>query len=73
VENEASDVDFLFRCFCNTCGTHAGSTDVMVRPALDFTNSLLMKRPVGCVYLTPFGAVSSTDGARIVSGSTTRK
>ena len=28
-------------------------------PLIDLTNSLLMKRPVGCVYFFPLGAVSS--------------
>lgn len=46
--------------------TYAGSIDVMVCPDLAFTNSLLIKRPVGCVYLTPLGAVSSTAEALIV-------
>lgn len=34
---------------------------VTVLPLLDLTHSLLMNRPVGCVYLTPLGAVSSTE------------
>lgn len=29
-------------------------------PELDFTNSLLMKRPIGCSYFRPLGAVSET-------------
>lgn len=51
-----------------TCdaNTYAGSIDVMVCPDLDFTNSLLMNRPVGCVYLTPLGAVSSIDEALMI-------
>jgi hypothetical protein len=32
----------------------------MVSPDLDATNSLLMKRPRGCEYFLPLGAVSST-------------
>jgi hypothetical protein len=32
----------------------------------DFTHSLLMNRPVGWVYLTPLGAVSSTDRSDMV-------
>ena len=32
---------------------------VIFPPFLDATHSLLMKRPMGCLYLRPFGAVSS--------------
>lgn len=39
---------------------YLGLIVVIVSPDLDATNSLLMKRPRGCVYLRPFGAVSST-------------
>lgn len=39
---------------------YLGFIEVMVSPDLDLTNSLLMKRPRGWVYLRPFGAVSST-------------
>ena len=35
-------------------------------PDFDFTHSLLMNRPVGWVYLTPLGAVSSTDKSDMV-------
>ncbi len=37
---------------------YVGLTLVIVLPDLDFTNSLLMKRPRGWLYLTPLGAVS---------------
>ena len=37
--------------------THAGSMDVMVAPVEESTKSLLMKRPVGCDHVWPFGAV----------------
>ena len=40
--------------------TYAGSIDVIVEPLEDFTNSLLMKRPVGCDHVLPFGAVRET-------------
>ena len=33
----------------------------ILSPFDDLTHSLLINRPVGCVYLTPLGAVSSTD------------
>jgi hypothetical protein len=33
----------------------------ILSPLEDLTHSLLINRPVGCVYLTPLGAVSSTD------------
>jgi len=33
--------------------------DVIILPSLLLTHSLLMKRPVGWVYLLPLGAVSS--------------
>jgi hypothetical protein len=39
---------------------YLGFIEVMVLPDLDLTNSLLMNRPLGCEYLRPFGAVSST-------------
>jgi hypothetical protein len=35
--------------------------DVIFFPSLLFTHSLLMKRPMGCVYFLPFGAVSSME------------
>lgn len=34
---------------------------VIFSPDLAFTHSLLMKRPVGWMYLWPLGAVSSTE------------
>lgn len=40
---------------------YLGFIEVMVSPDLDLTNSLLMNSPLGCVYLRPFGAVSSTN------------
>ena len=40
---------------------YVGFMLVTLSPLLDFTHSLLMKRPVGWVYLTPLGAVSSTE------------
>ena len=50
--------------------TYAGSIEVIVPPAADMTNSLLMKRPVGWEYFTPFGASSSRKGGAMVrSGS----
>jgi hypothetical protein len=33
----------------------------ILSPLVDLTHSLLINRPVGCVYLTPLGAVSSTE------------
>lgn len=41
--------------------THVGLMLTTVLPLLDLTHSLLMNSPVGCVYLTPFGAVSSIE------------
>lgn len=40
-------------------GTNDGFIVVIFSPDFDFTHSLLMKIPVGCVYLRPFGAVNS--------------
>lgn len=40
-------------------GAYAGSTVVIFLPEVEGTNSLLMNRPSGCVYLSPLGAVSS--------------
>ncbi len=34
---------------------------VIFSPFFDLTNSLLMKIPVGCLYLWPLGAVSSME------------
>lgn len=39
--------------------SYVGFIEVIFSPDLDLTNSLLMKRPMGCVYLRPLGAVSS--------------
>lgn len=39
---------------------HLGLILVILAPELDFTNSLLMNKPVGKVILVPLGAVSST-------------
>jgi hypothetical protein len=47
---------------------HAGSIDVIVWPFDERTNSLLMNSPVGCVYLLPFGASSSTESDMIAAG-----
>jgi hypothetical protein len=46
--------------------TYAGSIESIVIPLLEATNSLLINRPVGCVYFTPFGAVNSIDRAAIL-------
>ena len=43
-----------------------GFMEVILLPLDEATNSLLMNRPVGCVYDTPFGAVSLTDRSDIV-------
>lgn len=52
--------------------THAGLTLVTRDPELDFTNSLLIKRPVGRVNCLPFGAVRSTfKSAEVVMERTT--
>ena len=40
---------------------YVGLMLVILLPDLDFTNSLLMKRPVGCRYFSPLGAVSSIE------------
>ena len=40
--------------------TCVGFMLVIISPDFALTHSLLMKRPVGCVYLRPLGAVSST-------------
>lgn len=39
---------------------------VIFSPDFDFTNSLLMKIPIGCLYLRPLGAVSSTERSAIL-------
>jgi hypothetical protein len=41
--------------------TYVGFMLEILSPFEDLTHSLLINRPVGCVYLTPLGAVSSTD------------
>lgn len=43
-----------------------GLMEVIFLPSLLFTHSLLMKRPVGCEYFLPLGAVSSTDRSAIL-------
>lgn len=57
--------------------TYAGSIEVIVWPDVALTNSLLMKMPVGWVYLTPLGAWSSTgslaDRAAMVVNESRRK
>lgn len=40
--------------------TYVGLVLVIFSPFFDLTNSLLIKIPVGCLYLWPLGAVSST-------------
>ena len=44
------------------CFTYAGLSTAKLSPEPG-TNSLLIKRPVGCSYLTPLGNVSSIGGA----------
>jgi hypothetical protein len=39
--------------------------EVIFLPSLLFTHSLLMNRPVGCVYFLPLGAVSSIERSDI--------
>jgi len=38
---------------------------VIFSPDFDFTNSLLINRPIGCLYLLPFGAVRSMNKSAI--------
>lgn len=45
--------------------SYVGFTVVNVCPLLLGTNSLLMKSPVGCTQVLPFGAVSLTSGAPV--------
>ena len=40
--------------------SYVGFTEIIFSPDFDFTNSLLMNKPIGWVYLSPFGAVNST-------------
>jgi hypothetical protein len=44
----------------------------ILSPFEDLTHSLLINNPVGCVYLTPLGAVSSTDKPDILRIVTTK-
>jgi hypothetical protein len=44
---------------------YVGLMEVIFLPSLLFTHSLLMKRPVGCVYFLPLGAVSSIERSDI--------
>ncbi len=44
---------------------YVGLIEVIFFSSLLFTHSLLMKRPVGCVYFLPFGAVSSIERSDI--------
>ena len=37
--------------------THVGLMLVILSPDLDLTNSLFMKRPIGCLYSRPLGAL----------------
>lgn len=40
---------------------YVGLMLVILSPELDLTNSLLMKRPIGCLYSRPLGAFSWTN------------
>ena len=44
-----------------------GLIEVILLPLEEGTNSLLMNRPVGCVYFNPLGAVSSTERSDMVA------
>jgi hypothetical protein len=46
--------------------TNVGLMLVIFSPDFDFTNSLLMKIPIGCLYFRPLGAVSSTERSDIL-------
>lgn len=46
---------------------YLGLIDVIVSPDLLFTNSLLINKPLGCLYLCPFGAVNSTKRSDIAA------
>jgi hypothetical protein len=46
--------------------TDVGLIEVIFSPDFAGTNSLLMNRPSGWVYLRPFGAVSSTERSDIL-------
>lgn len=61
---DAISLSSLYRSislFSKVSKTHVGLIEVILAPAFDFTNSLLMNRPRGCLYLTPLGAVKSTN------------
>ncbi len=47
-------------------GGYVGFMLVIFSPSLDFTNSLLMKRPRGCLYSWPLGALRSTNSSDIL-------
>ena len=47
---------------------YVGFMLVIFCPFCDLTHSLLMKRPRGCLYCTPLGALSSTSRSDILHG-----
>jgi hypothetical protein len=59
--NEVWHESFLEHHSTHKEQTYLGFMLEILSPLVDLTHSLLINRPVGCVYLTPLGAVSSTD------------
>ena len=59
VENIGEKMETVVRCWRGE-GSYLGLMLSIFSPELDLTNSLLMKRPIGCSYLRPLGAVSET-------------
>jgi len=63
---DTSEIVRRFVLLCHTLfdterQTYVGFMLEILSPFDDLTHSLLMNKPVGCVYLTPLGAVSSTE------------
>ena len=46
--------------------THVGLMLVIFSPDLDLTNSLFMKRPTGCLYSRPLGALRCTNRSEVM-------
>ena len=47
---------------------HVGLMLVILSPDFDLTNSLSMKRPIGCLYSRPLGALRLMNRSEVILG-----
>ena len=52
---------------------HVGLMLVILSPDFDLTNSLFMKRPIGCLYSRPLGALRLMNRSEVIMGQKVKR